>query len=365
MGVSEFPGERAVGALINRKLKCNAGGGSFENLVVERHIDFELRKIKKFYSSMDLSELNGACINSNTGKCIYNGERYNISKPETETSQKEHSCIKLTEYELDLLNDTLILEVERLYGSDNHDVCCENSIVYNLEAKRREIFKNDSSVSEWFRFVIKNENGRFTDEEVIVSTNLLSLTPQFFQHATISGLLFHSRGSWKRETIGPTRDGVYGSGQLFFKGSKYSELHLNFSDKANYSSWCIFKHQNHAKHYYAQINAFFQIRIGDKSLDGLIIASVTCRNYQYISKYNLFKILSKRSLNSNILFVSIKDIYPTRIATIPFAKNGIAINIRRKNDLKCKYSTSSSCFDSLVELYMFTLHPERLTFRMD
>ena len=363
MGVSEFPGERAVGALINRKLKCNAGGGSFENLVVERHIDFELRKIKKFYSNKDLSELNGACIYSNTGKCIYNGERYNISKPETKTSQQEHSsCTKLTEYELDLLNDTLILEVERLFGSDNHEVCCENSIVYNLEDKRSK-FKKDSSVSEWLRFVTKNENGKFSDEEVVVSTNLLSLIPEFFQNATISGLLFHSRGSWKRETIGPTRDGVYGSGQLIFKGSKYSKLHHNFSDKADYSSWCIFKHPNHAKHY-AQINAFFQIQVGDKPLDGLIVASVTSRKYQQNSKYNLVKIESERSLNSNILFVSIKDIYPTRIATIPFAKNGIAINVKKTNVLKCKYSTRST-FDSLVELYMFTLHPERLTFRMD
>jgi hypothetical protein len=156
---------------------------------------------------------------------------------------------------------------------------------------------------------------------------------------------------------------VYGSGQLIFKGSKYSKLHHNFSDKADYSSWCIFKHPNHAKHY-AQINAFFQIQVGDKPLDGLIVASVTSRKYQQNSKYNLVKIESERSLNSNILFVSIKDIYPTRIATIPFAKNGIAINVKKTNVLKCKYSTRST-FDSLVELYMFTLHPERLTFRMD
>jgi len=253
MGVSEFPGERTVGALINRKLKCNAGGGSFEKLVVERHIDFELRKIKKFYSNKDLSELNGACVYStSTGKCIYNGEQYNISKPETKTNQREHPCTKLTEYELDLLNDTMILEVERLYGSDNHDVCCKNSIVYNLEDKRKTL-KKDSSVSEWLRIVTKNENGKFSDEEVIVSTNLLSMNPKFYKNAKISGLLFHSRGFWKRETSGPIRKGVYGSGQLIFKGSIHSELRDNFSDKADYSSWCIFKHPNHPKHY-AQIN---------------------------------------------------------------------------------------------------------------
>jgi hypothetical protein len=118
-----------------------------------------------------------------------------------------------------------------------------------------------------------------------------------------------------------------------------------------------------AKHY-AQINAFFQIQVGDNALDGLIVASVTSRNYQQNTKYNLVKIESQRSLNSNILFVSIKDIYPTRIATIPFAKNGIVINIRRSNVLKCKYS-ASHLYSLLVELYMFTLHPERLTFRMD
>ena len=193
----------------------------------------------------------------------------------------------------------MILEVERLYGSDNHDVCCKNSIVYNLEDKRKTL-KKDSSVSEWLRIVTKNENGKFSDEEVIVSTNLLSMNPKFYKNAKISGLLFHSRGFWKRETSGPIRKGVYGSGQLIFKGSIHSELRDNFSDKADYSSWCIFKHPNHPKHY-AQINTFFRIEVGDKSLDGLIVASVTSRNYQHITKYNLVKIESNTSLNSNIL----------------------------------------------------------------
>jgi len=107
------------------------------------------------------------------------------------------------------------------------------------------------------------------------------------------------------------------------------------------------------------------IEVGDKSLDGLIVASVTSRNYQHITKYNLVKIESNTSLNSNILFVSIKDIYPTRIATIPFAKNRVAINIKRKNVVKCSKYYSTSYFDSPVELYVFTLHPERLTFRLN
>jgi hypothetical protein len=367
MGVSEFPGERAVGALINRKLKCNAGGGSFENMVIDRHIDFELRKIKKFYSDKDHKELNGACIYSNTGQCIYNGERYGISKPETKTSKQIHSySTALTEYELDLLNDTLVLEVERLYGSENHNVCCENSIVYNLEAQRR-IHNSSFSVKEWLRFVTTNENGKFSEEEVNVSIKLLSFAPEFFQNATIRGLLFHSRGSWKRETSRPTKADGYGQEKLTLKGSKSSDLRNNFRDKANYSSWCIFNHQNSVS-YYAQINAFFKIEVGDKSLDGLLVASVTSHNDQFNAKYNLVKIRIKDSLNSDILFVSIKDIYPTRIATIPFAKDLIAINIRKNNVLRTKYSTciysTSFSESSVIELYMFVLHPERLTFRM-
>jgi hypothetical protein len=254
--------------------------------------------------------------------------------------------------------------VERLYGSDNHDICCENSIVYSLEAQRRQL-KERLSVSDWLRIVTTNENGKFSAEEVYVSNNLLSMDPVFFQNATIQGLLFHSRGSWKRETSRPTKEG-YGKEKPTMKGSGSSELRNNFRDKANYSSWCIFQHQEYPKHY-AQINAFFQIQVGDKSLDGLMVASVTSRIHHSHNKFNFVRIPIQGSLNTNTLFVSIKDIFPTRIATIPFAKDGIAINIRKNNVLRnnyftCKYSTSFS--ESVIELYMFILHPERLTFRL-
>lgn len=362
IGVSEFPGERAVGALINRKLKCNAGGCSFENYVMDRHIDFELRKIKQFYSNKYLNEPNAVCTFSpTTGKCIYDGERYNISKPESETSRKLHPPTKLTEYELDLLNDTLILEVQRLHGAENQEICSQKSIVYNLEIKRR-IHNKGATVSNWLKHVVNNESHLFCVEEVNVANNLLSLNPEFFQKATIRGLSIRSRGSWKREKSMP-KSQRYGSQSNLLKGSLCSELQNCFRDKINSSSWCIYRQSEYPK-MYAQVNGFFQFHVGDESLDGLLIASVTSRHYTLTPKTNLVKISNKESLNLNSLFVSIKDIFPSRIATIPFINTVKAINTHKPFTFNSTYSTNNKN-NELSFLIMITLHPERLTFRKE
>lgn len=363
MGVSEFPGERAVGALINRKLKCNAGGVSFENMIADRHIQFELRKLKQFYTKNDLSELNGACTYSDSGECIYNGERYSIFKPESKTSQLKNSFATLSDYEIDLLIDALVLEVERKYGSDNRDLCIGNSTLYKLvEFQRRMKQHAKMSTSEWLRFVIKNEEEQFDIQEVNVAQNILSYKPSFFKNAVISGLLFQSRGSSLRETMAPKQVG-YGSEKGILEGSISSRLQNNFRDKASNSSWCILKQQNFSK-LYAQINTFFPIHIGDTSLDGLMVASVTCRTYSIIPKTNLVKITRTGSLDVSTLFVSTKDIYPTRIATIPFASQERAIKVRSRKQFHKQFSSTDRNAE-LKELIMFTLHPERLFFRFE
>ena len=364
MGVSEFPGERAVGALINRKLKCNAGGVSFENMIADRHIQFELRKLKQFYSKSDLSELNGACTYSDSGECIYNGERYSIFKPESKTSQlKNSSFATLSDYEIDLLIDALVLEVERKYGSDNRDLCIGNSTLYKLMAcKIRSKQHAKISTSEWLRFVIMNEEEQFDIAEVTVAQNILSFKPSFFKNAIISGLLFQSRGSSLRETMAPRQVG-YGSEKVILEGSVSSRLHNNFREKVSNSSWCILKQPNFPK-LYAQINTFFPIHIGDASLDGLMVASVTCRTYSIIPKANLVKITRTGSLDVSTLFVNTKDIYPTRIATIPFASKDRAIKVRSRKQFHKQFSSAERDVE-LKELIMITLHPERLFFRFE
>ena len=361
MGVSEYPGERAVGAVINRKLKCNAGGESFENMVADRHINYELQKMKNFYSNNDLSKLdNGSCeYNSDNGKCIYNGERYSISKPESKTSQVKNSCNSFSDYEIDHLIDTLMLEIQRKYGEDNHDICFQSSVVYKLQCKRR-IDKKNRSVSDWLRYVIQNESGDFGTEEVLVAQNLLHFQPTYYQNALISGLTFQSRGSWKREIERPKQN-RYGSEKPDFRGSNSSDLSHSYRDKMDNSSWCIYQQPKLQKRY-AQINMFFQVHIGDASLDGVCLASVTSRNHLSIAKTNLVKIRRQESLDIDTLFVSTKDLYPTRIGTIPFSNNWKAIRTRAKAWSQTIYSTSDQGAE-FTEMIMFTLHPEKLCFR--
>jgi hypothetical protein len=253
------------------------------------------------------------------------------------------------------------LEVQRLHGAENQEICSRESIVYNLEIKRR-LNNINWTVSNWLKHVVKNENELFCIEEVNVANNLLSLNPHFFANATIRGLSIRSRGSWRRETIMPTR--VYGSQTLLLKGKSISsDLQNCFRDKKNSSSWCIYKQSEYPK-LYAQVNAFFQFKVGDKSLDGLLLASVTSRKYSLIPKTNLVKISKKDSLNLNCLFVSIRDIFPSRIATIPFINSLKAINTRKPFTFNSTFSTNNKN-NELSHLIMITLHPERLTFRKE
>jgi hypothetical protein len=156
----------------------------------------------------------------------------------------------------------------------------------------------------------------------------------------------------------------YGSEKGILEGSVSSRLHNNFREKVSNSSWCILKQPNFPKRY-AQINTFFPIHIGDASLDGLMVASVTCRTYSIIPKTNLVKITRTGSLDVSTLFVNTKDIYPTRIATIPFASSkDKAIKVRSRKQFHKQFSSAERDAE-LKELIMITLHPERLFFRFE
>lgn len=110
------------------------------------------------------------------------------------------------------------------------------------------------------------------------------------------------------------------------------------------------------------MNAFFQIQFGDVSVDSLLVASVTSRFHTTIPKTELCRISRKGSLNIETLFVAVKDIYPSRIATLPFADGWKAINVKSRSTQLRPFCTSSPKAE-LKDLIMLTLHPDRLTFR--
>ena len=91
-----------------------------------------------------------------------------------------------------------------------------------------------------------------------------------------------------------------------------------------------------------------------------MIASVTARKYDTVSKSSVHRITSVGSLNIETLFVATTDIYPTRIAILPLTVNGKAINAR-KQSINTEFSTSNT--SEFSHLYMITLNPDKLAIR--
>ena len=72
---------------------------------------------------------------------------------------------------------------------------------------------------------------------------------------------------------------------------------------------------------YGKLNAFFEICIGDRSIDGMLVASITSHKVRLNS--GLVDIVDRlESLDPSIIFVALQDIYPTRIAIVAIAANG-------------------------------------------
>jgi hypothetical protein len=116
------------------------------------------------------------------------------------------------------------------------------------------------------------------------------------------------------------------------------------------------------KRKFGQLNGFFEIKIGDPAIDGLLVASVTSREYE-ITDHICF-VEEKHSLDVNQVFVSLQDICPTLIGVCPFNRQGgrlIAISLDAK--LVNQEQKSLVCTDrkKLTEYALIILHPERLS----
>ena len=367
MGVSEFPGERAIGKMISRKLKSNTGGVSFEKTIMQSQIDFELRTIKNFYKeAINAKPSRGKKLAPNnrlhckvdniTKTLIFDQIPFSISKQELYDSHV-NTYIKLSAFEMDSLVNALILEVKKQFGSD-HQLCKENSAIYRIESLRLEL-ENKMTTMEWLQHVSDNGGADMFGDDYDIAQNLLTFQPTFFQRAHLYGVSFVSRGSWLRETEFPKIARYGDQNKDYIESNKLGSLNESWRRSTSYGSWCRFE-QLEGKHSYGQINTFFRIDIEDTSVDGLVLAAVTCRKYSTVPKSSVHRISCSGSLDINIQFVATTDIYPTRIATMAFNQDGMALNVQRKNVRNAFATSDTSNFDYL---YMISLNPEKLTLR--
>jgi hypothetical protein len=75
---------------------------------------------------------------------------------------------------------------------------------------------------------------------------------------------------------------------------------------------------------YDKLDALFEICIGDRSIDGMLVASIT--SHQVRPDSDLFDIVDRlaslQDILSSIIFVALQDIYPTKTAIVTIAANG-------------------------------------------
>ena len=132
---------------------------------------------------------------------------------------------------------------------------------------------------------------------------------------------------------------------------------IDWKDKKNYSSWCKLLLAKSSS--YGHLNAFFEVSIGDNSVDGLLVASVT--SYKSVPKApNLVDIVYHNgSMDRSNVFIALQDIYPTRIATIPFGNNHLPIKITRQGIPDTKIVNGYR--QQLSYSYMLLMDPDKIS----
>jgi hypothetical protein len=387
---SELFGEQALAKLKKIKTRTNPGGVSYENYIMDRLVNTELDTMGRFYSHA-VNKKDKKAANYKT-KVSFNAEKqilsYNVMQFDIYDREKDDSNVSvrdlnsskskdrdpnlvfrtnLNTYELNELVLLLLMEIRKRY-KDSQNECDRNSCLCRCFSKKKEVSPSATTV-EWLESVVLNDD-LYDKDVVLVAKSLLSLKLSFHSKACIYGLQFRSRGSICREFYAeecfpkepPDR---YGSGIYNAREVR------RWNDKVDYSSWCKFQRSSYSNKqsasHYGKLNAFFEVRIGDNCIDGLLVASITSyidgsQIKDKLTSPNVDIVERFYSLDPSTIFVALQDIYPTRIGIVPIAKNHKAITFKDavlKDDkahvnLRREKKEMSYC-------YMLKLDPDKIS----
>jgi hypothetical protein len=313
MGVCELPGERMLSMLKKRKLRMNSGGhSSFGKSVVRKQINHERWIMKRFFNKKPVS------VDPHTGNFVYNDRPFFLGMVEGTQKHSKTRSFVLTEFEIENLASTLLNQIERKFDRDPEHM--KHSPLYR-------IFSSGNYFRTWtwvekLKYV-QSRPAMFAADEIKVANSLLDFQPSWHKSACIYGVYFGSRGSNCREVDVPLLD-------KYYKASP-STSSREWSEKAEYSSWCKYQSQNRRTviENYAKINAFFKADIGDSTIKDCIIVSLTSfkttvnalvsENMRpLIPSFSCVDVVAVSGSLVKEYFVGAQDICPTRIAIIPF-----------------------------------------------
>jgi hypothetical protein len=356
IGISEFPGERGIGAIKSIKKQSNMGGRSFEQYIMERQVKNELSKMRKFYRKDISKELNTPNsfiwyhIKDNT--LCFNERPFHLLSMEKNSKRN----VLLNAFETECLIEVILLELRK--GG------VQNCLLIDIKNARN----NSDTLTAWLSNVSAMTIDQLADLNLTilhrsVATELSSVKVSFFKQAYIYGEKFRSRGSEFRQTAPATK----GLGSNTFNESKCYDS-KQWVLKSWYHSWCKYSYEinNVKEDLYGHLNGFFKLESSDESVNGLMLASVTGRRF-YNSKTKQRQasvdfVRIKNSYYPRNLFLSTADIYPSQIGTIPLDYKQHPIEIPfKKRSIKEKYFSNEP--DQMQEFAMIVLKPEKISLR--
>jgi hypothetical protein len=164
--------------------------------------------------------------------------------------------------------------------------------------------------------------------------------------------------------------------------SNNSNLKENWHKERSFSSWfklrsCNYdrnellddkessfmhKNDNKKKYLYGQFNYFFNLKpTFEPTLNNVLVASVLIRQHKK-SEYIIDKISIDQPVDGLLKYVSLTDVYSTRIMTCGVSEDNTAIRNPNKHDTSNISKTSSTFVkekEFLTHLMMFTLNSDR------
>ena len=318
--LNDLSGERSLQAIKKIKKLTNPGGTSFERMVFRRHIFRERLKMDMFFAAPVNTSVSSSPNHHTKVKfdpdlrvLTHKSFSFHILEEKTESFQ----CVDVfSRFEINQLVKVLLLEVRKNFLWDEQK--CLSSPIYCIA-------KHISAVDFYAKFQHVLKTDKYSEEFRSVSEEILNMKPISYRRAMVYGVPFKGRGMSCRETELPS-DIRYGAEE------KIQKQCLSWWDKKEYSCWCRFSQQTKRKSNnnvsrYAQINSFFKLNLSsDPVLQNLLVASITA--YECISKEGIDTVAYQGALDKRKFFVSLQDIHPTQIATIPFTNDDFVLSKR-------------------------------------
>ena len=351
--LNDLSGERSLQAIKKIKKLTNPGGTSFERMVFRRHVFRERLKMDMFFDAPVNTSVSSSPNHHTKVKfdpdlrvLTHKSFSFHIFEDKNESFQCE---VAFSSFEINQLVKVLLLEVQKYYSWDIEK--CRSSPLYCVAKLSKGV-----NYYEKFENVLKNPD--YSEEFRSVSAEFLNLKPISYRRAVIYGVPFKGRGMSCRETEPPSdiRSGA--------EKSKNQKHCLNWWDKKEYSSWCRFTQQTKKGSYnnasrYAQINSFFKLNLlSDPVLQNLLLASITA--YECSSKEGVDIVAYNGAIDASKFFVSLQDIHPTQVATIPFTNDNFVLS-RRFSGIYGNFVKYFGKNTPIMYYVMLIMQPENLS----